>query len=261
MADQNEQLRAGLAKEVKEWADIQWPKGKRIGSKGWVDGLVNRVMYQIGLAYPKTPEDVAGEAYQVIGALSHVAVLEDNPDVEEALDHFSTGAAGDILPWGSRLPDCASTPPLVRDGILREVLFEIASLPPTDIYYRGVGREDVYKVILERLSEDLHTVPPTIHDALHAIAALPASGCEQDNGREDAYRAVERMLERQPMIVSLDHRVEYHHETLTKGMVPGEPIYDGQQEYVRRQDYDGLLRLAQQLNNELKALKRASEGA
>ncbi len=48
--------------------------------------------------------NAAGEAYQVIGALAVAAGLFEHPEVQRALDHFSEGCPGEILPWGATLP-------------------------------------------------------------------------------------------------------------------------------------------------------------
>ena len=51
-------------------------------------------------------EQVAAEAYQVIGCLADTAGLFEHKEVVRALDYFSAVAAGktvedEILPWGS----------------------------------------------------------------------------------------------------------------------------------------------------------------
>ena len=56
----------------------------------------------------KTAEEIAAEAYQVIGSLARVTHIGiDNRDVIRALDYFSSIANGeevdDILPWGLHL--------------------------------------------------------------------------------------------------------------------------------------------------------------
>lgn len=56
---------------------------------------------------PKSAEDIAGEAYQVIGALAASAGLLDHPAVVRAMDYFSGGCAGEILPWTP--PEAAGT--------------------------------------------------------------------------------------------------------------------------------------------------------
>lgn len=43
---------------------------------------------------------VAGEAYQVIGALADAAGLFDHPEVQRALDYFSKAPDGSLLPFG-----------------------------------------------------------------------------------------------------------------------------------------------------------------
>lgn len=48
--------------------------------------------------------NAAGEAYQVIGALAAATGLFEHPEVQRALDHFSEGCPGEILPWGATLP-------------------------------------------------------------------------------------------------------------------------------------------------------------
>lgn len=52
----------------------------------------------------KTAEQIAAEAYQVIGTLAHVVGLFDDPEVARALDYFSRCGTEDeipeILPWG-----------------------------------------------------------------------------------------------------------------------------------------------------------------
>ena len=56
----------------------------------------------------KSAEEIAEEAYQVIGSLARVAHIDvANRDVIRALDYFSAVANGeevdDILPWGLHL--------------------------------------------------------------------------------------------------------------------------------------------------------------
>jgi hypothetical protein len=56
----------------------------------------------------KSAEEIAEEAYQVIGNLARVANIDvANRDVIRALDYFSAVANGeesvDILPWGLHL--------------------------------------------------------------------------------------------------------------------------------------------------------------
>jgi hypothetical protein len=56
----------------------------------------------------KSAEEIAEEAYQVIGSLARVAHIDvANRDVVRALDYFSAVANGeevdDILPWGLHL--------------------------------------------------------------------------------------------------------------------------------------------------------------
>jgi len=56
----------------------------------------------------KSTEEIAEEAYQVIGNLARVANIDvANRDVIRALDYFSAVANGeeaeDILPWGLHL--------------------------------------------------------------------------------------------------------------------------------------------------------------
>lgn len=43
-APEAEKLRVAIREEIKLWADTRWPKSHGIGSKGWVDGLTNRVL-------------------------------------------------------------------------------------------------------------------------------------------------------------------------------------------------------------------------
>lgn len=53
----------------------------------------------------KSKEEIAGEAYQVIGILAHKAKLFDHPEVIRALDYFGyegykrKGKKGEILPF------------------------------------------------------------------------------------------------------------------------------------------------------------------
>ena len=56
----------------------------------------------------KSAEEIADEAYQVIGSLARVGHIDvANRDVIRALDYFSAVANGeevdDILPWGLHL--------------------------------------------------------------------------------------------------------------------------------------------------------------
>jgi hypothetical protein len=56
----------------------------------------------------KSAEEIADEAYQIIGSLARVAHIGiDNRDVIRALDYFSAVANGDevdeILPWDLHL--------------------------------------------------------------------------------------------------------------------------------------------------------------
>ena len=46
----------------------------------------------------KTAQEVAGEAYQVVGALAGAAGLFETPEVQAALDYFSSDLTGEILP-------------------------------------------------------------------------------------------------------------------------------------------------------------------
>jgi hypothetical protein len=56
------------------------------------------------------PEQVAAEAYQVIGGLAHVAGLFEHPEVIRALDYFSGEPFdGSILPFGHGLPGAKGT--------------------------------------------------------------------------------------------------------------------------------------------------------
>ena len=47
-------------------------------------------------------EQIAAEAYQVIGQLADFAGIFDNPEVQRALDYFSSNGEydGSILPFG-----------------------------------------------------------------------------------------------------------------------------------------------------------------
>lgn len=64
-----------------------------------------KVGLQTRLAVPDDREgNAAGEAYQVIGALAAATGLFEHPEVQRALDHFSEGCPGEILPWGATLP-------------------------------------------------------------------------------------------------------------------------------------------------------------
>lgn len=69
------------------------------------DGTVTVIRPQAHSAVkPQTPDlagKVAGEAYQIIGALASAAGLFDTPEVEAALDHFSGDLTGEILPWSA----------------------------------------------------------------------------------------------------------------------------------------------------------------
>lgn len=47
----------------------------------------------------KSAGDVAGEAYQIIGALAAAAGLFETPEVQAALDYFSGDLSGEILAW------------------------------------------------------------------------------------------------------------------------------------------------------------------
>lgn len=47
----------------------------------------------------KTAPEVAGEAYQVIGALADAAGLSGTPAVQAALDYFSSDLTDEILPF------------------------------------------------------------------------------------------------------------------------------------------------------------------
>lgn len=47
----------------------------------------------------KTAREVAGEAYQVVSALAGAAGLFETPEVQAALDYFSSDLTGEILPF------------------------------------------------------------------------------------------------------------------------------------------------------------------
>lgn len=55
----------------------------------------------------KRTEEIAAEAYQIIGAIAEEAALWDSPGVQRALDYFGDAAVGkqgervkgSILPW------------------------------------------------------------------------------------------------------------------------------------------------------------------
>lgn len=47
----------------------------------------------------KTAQEIAGEAYQVIGVVASAAGLFDHPDIQRALDYFSGDLSGEILPF------------------------------------------------------------------------------------------------------------------------------------------------------------------
>ena len=58
----------------------------------------------------KTKEEIAAEAYQVIGAIACYAKIMDQPEVIRALNYFSKHADSndideDILPWGIYDPE------------------------------------------------------------------------------------------------------------------------------------------------------------
>jgi hypothetical protein len=56
--------------------------------------------------HEKTAEEIAAEAYQVIGLLASAVGLFDHPEIVRALDYFSTGWSDpgtEILPWN--IPD------------------------------------------------------------------------------------------------------------------------------------------------------------
>ncbi|NJC39792.1 hypothetical protein GGQ87_000050 [Brevundimonas alba] len=56
---------------------------------------------------PKTAEDVAGEAYQVIGSLAATAGIFNHLEVQRALDYFSGDLKGEILPFVLSEPEKA----------------------------------------------------------------------------------------------------------------------------------------------------------
>lgn len=61
----------------------------------------------------KSAEDVAGEAYQVIGAIAATAGIFDSPEVQAALDYFSSDLTGEILPFTP--PPAGQRPADLRD--------------------------------------------------------------------------------------------------------------------------------------------------
>lgn len=59
MTSREDEAVARVRDEIKRWADTPWPKHSRIGSKGWVDGLTNRVFAALRSPAPAGREEVA----------------------------------------------------------------------------------------------------------------------------------------------------------------------------------------------------------
>ena len=104
MSDESKPLAIGLdreavAREIKAWADTQWPKSCRVGSKGWVDGLTNRVL---ALAAPAegwqeietAPED--GPEFLVCTERRNIYTVFRRSDEGDRFLHFGGGTAREV---------------------------------------------------------------------------------------------------------------------------------------------------------------------
>jgi len=75
---------AAVADEIKRWTDTQFPKGCRVGSAKWVNGLARRVLARLDQEAAKPP------------AVEREFVLRDTPEVRAAGVRFHQELAAQV---------------------------------------------------------------------------------------------------------------------------------------------------------------------
>lgn len=89
----------GCGENVDE-LDAVWLGGERYTEVCALEKVEREKADREGASFgPKDADEIAGEAYQVIGALAHRAGLFDHPAVQRALDYFSSDLTGEVLPF------------------------------------------------------------------------------------------------------------------------------------------------------------------